>query len=181
MVALPLLVALAGCVTVDFTAPLHGSHGNISPVAKDFIIIGTVSISATEIHSASPLGLSKMVEGSKVTYTDLMQEAARIGADDIIDARIDMNASGEAGFMGWLRGWERTFTHTGEALAIRYVNNVTRQVEVEAKAEVEVAAKAEVKTEAKAEAVVKDEARDVVPERRFEAEDEVELYNVFTR
>jgi len=125
----PLL--LAGCVTVDFTVPLQGKHNNVSLAEKDFIVIGSVSIRATEIHSASPLGFSKTVEGSKVTYTDLMQEAARIGADDIIDVRIDMNTSGEAGFLDWLTGWERTFTHTGEALAIQYVGRTEDQWEPE--------------------------------------------------
>ena len=109
-------------MAVNITVPLAGWHDNASLASKDFVVIGEVSISATETHRAGPLGLVTTVGGSKVTYTDLMQEAALIGADDIIDVRININDSGRASFSDWLKGWERDFTHTGHALAIRYVN-----------------------------------------------------------
>ena len=122
-VILPAFFMLAGCGTMDFSSPLEGKVDSVSLVPKSFVVIGAVSISSTETHRAGPLGFVKTVEGSKVTYTGLMLEAARIGADDIVDVRIDMNTTGEAGFVNWLKGWERTFTHSGHALAIRYINS----------------------------------------------------------
>ena len=121
-VILPALVLLVKCGTMDFTAPLEGKFDNVTLAPKSFVIIGTVSVSSTETHRAGPLGFVKSVEGAKVTYADLMQEAARLNADDIIDVRIEMNTTGDAGFIEWLKGWERTFTHTGQAIAIRYVS-----------------------------------------------------------
>ena len=119
---LPVLAVLAGCVTVDFTAPLQGKFDNAGLAYKAFEVIGPVSVSATETHRASPLSIVRTVEGAKVTYSDLMQEAARLGADDIIDVRIDMNTSGKTNLLDRLTGWERIFTHTGQAVAIRYVS-----------------------------------------------------------
>ena len=112
----------AGCGTVNFTAPLEGRYVTASVAVKDFEVVGTVFAGSTETHSAGPLGFVKRVEGSKVTYADLLREAALIHADDIIDVRIDMNAGKAAGFAEWLTGWERIFTYTGEAVAIRYVD-----------------------------------------------------------
>jgi hypothetical protein len=118
--ALALTLVLSGCGTMDYTAPLAGKFDNAGVVTKRFTVIGAVSVQSTETHSASPLGFVKKVEGSKITYTDLMLEAARIDADDIIDVRIDMNTSGKTSFVDFLKGWERTFIHTGQALAIKY-------------------------------------------------------------
>jgi hypothetical protein len=92
-------------------------------VIKDFILIDTVTVYATEKHTVSPLGIKRKVEGAKVTYSDLMQKAAGIDADDIIDVRIDMATTGKTTIMDWLKGWERTFFYTGQALAIKYVDN----------------------------------------------------------
>ena len=108
---------------MDFSSPLEGRFDSVSLAPKSFVVIGAVSISSIETHRAGPLGLVKAVEGTKVTYTDLMQEAAKLDADDIIDVRIDMNTAGKAGFFDWLKGWERTFVHTGQATAIRYIGS----------------------------------------------------------
>jgi hypothetical protein len=107
--------------------------------SKSFEVIDIVSLHSSETHKAGPFGLTKRVEGSKITYSDLMLEAARLEADDIIDIRIDMNTSGRTSFFDWLKGWERTFTHTGKALAIRYIdeNGVEESLFAEKPAEVE--------------------------------------------
>jgi hypothetical protein len=116
------LFGTAGCRTVDYTVPLVGRYVTASLAEKDFEAIGLVFVNSTETHKAGPLGLSRSVEGSKVTYTDLMQEAARIEADDIIDVRIDIHAGKKARFAERLTGWERVFTYNGRALAVRYVS-----------------------------------------------------------
>jgi len=122
LVVLPVLFVAAGCVTVDHTAPVEGKFVTASVVFKDFEVIGPVSVTSAEIHRAGPFGIKKSVEGSKVIFSDLLQEAARLEADDIIDARIDVHTGKKARFAKKLTGWERTFTYTGRALAIRYVS-----------------------------------------------------------
>ena len=122
LIVFPALFFAAGCGTIDFTAPLAGSYVKAALAVKNFEVIGIVSTDSTETHSAGPLGFVKKVEGSKATYSDLLKEAALINADEIIDIRIDMNAAKPTGFAEWLTGWERTYTYTGKALAIRYVD-----------------------------------------------------------
>ena len=125
----PSLFLAAGCRTIDFTAPLQGKYVKAALAVKDFEVISMVSTSSTETHSAGPLGFVKTVEGSKVTYSDLLQEAAIIDADDIIDIRIDKNAAKPRTFAEWLTGWERTYTYTGKAVAIKYIDNNPAEVE----------------------------------------------------
>jgi hypothetical protein len=115
-------IALAGCAFTNFTAPLSGGYVTATVKPKNFIVVGYISIQSTETHTVGPFGLVRKVNGSKIHYTDFMQEAARLEADDIVDVRIEMNTSGKTGFFGWLRGWERIFTYTGNALAIKYVD-----------------------------------------------------------
>ena len=121
---LPAIIVVTSCGTgsFDFTAPLSGRFGHAYVAVKSFEVISTVSASSVETHRAGPLGFTRSVEGSKITYADLMLEAARLDADDIIDVRIDMHTSGRTTFFDWLKGWQRSFTHTGQALAIRYIN-----------------------------------------------------------
>jgi hypothetical protein len=120
---LPVLLIISGCVLVDYTAPMAGKYDRAGVVVKDFIMIDTVTVHATEKHTISPFGIKRKVEGAKVTYSDLMQEAARLNADDIINVRIDMNTTGKTTFVDWVKGWERTFFYTGQALAIKYTDN----------------------------------------------------------
>ena len=74
----------AACSSVDYSIPLSGKYIEAGIVSKGFIAIDTVSVSATEIHTAGPFGFVKKVEGSKITHSDLVIEAAKINADDII-------------------------------------------------------------------------------------------------
>jgi hypothetical protein len=121
LTVLPAFVA-AGCVSVDFTAPLEGKFVKAAVGVKDFEVIGVVSVESVEFHKVGPFGSERIVEGAKVHYSDLMIEAAKLEADDIIDVRIDMNAGKPTTFAERMTGWERTFTYTGKALAIRYVD-----------------------------------------------------------
>ena len=115
-------IALASCTTNDFTANVAGLSDYSTVVVKDFVTLGIVTVHAVEIHYSGPLGFVKSVEGSKITYSDLMEEAAKLEADDIINVRIDMNANYIKGAFDWITGWTRTYTYTGTALAIRYID-----------------------------------------------------------
>jgi len=114
---------LSGCTLFDYTAPIAGKYDNASVLVKNFTLIDTVTVHTEEIHTISPFGIKRTVEGAKVTYSDLMKEAARLNADDIINVRIDMQTSGKTTIADWFTGWERTFLYTGQALAIKYVKN----------------------------------------------------------
>jgi hypothetical protein len=117
------MAVLSGCTLVDYTVPMAGMYDNTSILVKNFILIDTVTVHTAEKHTISPLGIKRTVEGTKVTYSDLMQEAAKINADDIINVRIDMQTAGKTTIVDWFQGWERVFSYTGRALAIKYVDN----------------------------------------------------------
>ena len=117
-----LTAVLAGCQTVDFSSPLAGQCTKAGVAVKNFIVLGDVSVKSTETHTVSPFGIVRKVEGAKITYSDLMLEAAALDADDIITVRIEMNTNGKTTFMDWLKGWKRIFTYTGAALAVKYID-----------------------------------------------------------
>ena len=115
-------LAAAACSTNNYTANMAGASDYSTVVVKDFTSLGIITVHATEVHYAGPFGFKKSVEGSKITYSDLMQEAAKLEADDIINVRIDMNTTYTKSFFDFLTGWTRTFTYTGTALAIKYTH-----------------------------------------------------------
>jgi uncharacterized protein YbjQ (UPF0145 family) len=120
--------ALAACKTTDYTGNVSGASDHAAIAVKDFVTLGIVTVQATEIHHSGPFGLSKKVEGSKITYADLMQEAAKLEADDIINVRIDMHSNYTKGAFDWLIGWTRIYIHTGTALAIKYTDKLDSKI-----------------------------------------------------
>ena len=117
-------VVLAGCVSTDYTANMTGTSNYATVVVKDFVTLGIVTVRTTEIHHAGAFGFNRSIEGSKVTYADLMHEAARLEADDIINVRIDVNTSYKKGAFNWITGWTKEYTHIGTALAIKYTDRL---------------------------------------------------------
>ena len=120
---------LTACRTVNYTQPIHGKFFYCTTANKGFTVIDIVSVVSTETHTISPLGIVRKVEGSKVGYTDLVQEAAKLEADDIIDIRIEKNTESKTGFFDWIKGQKRIFTYTGEALAIKYIDDEAEETE----------------------------------------------------
>jgi uncharacterized protein YbjQ (UPF0145 family) len=119
-----MVVSLAACTTTDYTANMSGVSDHATVAVKDFVTLGLVTVRSTEIHHSSPFGLSKRVEGSKITFAELLHEAARLEADDIINIRIDVHTNYTKGAFDWLTGWTRVYTYTGTALAIRYTDKL---------------------------------------------------------
>ena len=115
---------LAACTSNNFSANVAGSSDYSTVVVKDFTTLGIVTVYSTEVHFSGPLGFTKSVEGSKITFADLMEEAAKLEADDIINVRIDMNSNYTKGAFDWITGWSRTYTYTGTALAIKYTGRL---------------------------------------------------------
>ena len=118
------VIGLTGCVSNNYTANMAGVSGNAVVAVKDFVTLGVITVHSTEIHHSSPFGWIKSVQGSKITYADLMQEAVKLEADDIINVRIDVNTNYIKSAFGWLTGWTKTFSYTGTALAIKYTEKV---------------------------------------------------------
>jgi hypothetical protein len=117
-------IMLSACTTNNFTANVAGSSDYSTVAVKDFITLGIVTVHTQEVHYSGPFGFTQSIEGAKITYSDLMQEAAKLEADDIINVRIDMNANYTKGVFDWITGWSRTYTYTGTALAIRYTEKL---------------------------------------------------------
>jgi len=122
-----IVFTLTGCASTDYTANMTGASDYATVAVKDFVSLGIVTVEKTEIHHASPLGIIKRIEGAKVTYADLMQEAARLEGDDIINVRIDVNTSYTGSVFDWFTGWTRVYTHIGTALAIKYTDKMDSQ------------------------------------------------------
>ena len=122
------VLTFTACTTNNFTANVAGSSDYATVVVKDFTTLGIVTVHSTEVHYSGPLGFKKSVEGSKISFSDLMQEAARLEADDVINVRIDMNTNYTKGAFDWLTGWTRTYTYTGTALAIKYTGKLDTDI-----------------------------------------------------
>jgi uncharacterized protein YbjQ (UPF0145 family) len=115
---------LMACRTTDYTSNMSGASDYATVAVKDFVTLGIITVHSTETHYSSAFGVEKRVEGSKITYSDLLQEAAKLEADDIINVRIDVNATYKESIFKWFTGWKRVYTHTGTALAIKYTNKL---------------------------------------------------------
>jgi hypothetical protein len=120
-----LALALMGCsTTVDLTTNKMGWSDYAVVAVKDFEALGVVTLTATEVLTAGPFEIIETHTGSRVTYADLMAEAVKLGADDIINVRIDITGDYTASAFDRLTGWSRTYVYTGTALAIKYGEKV---------------------------------------------------------
>ena len=114
--------ALVSCTTTDYTANVAGVSDNVTLVVKDFITLGIVTVYSQEIHHSGPFGFVKSVKGAKITYADLLHEATKLEADDVINVRIEMHSDYKTGAFDWISGWNKVFKYTGTALAIKYTD-----------------------------------------------------------
>ena len=121
-------IAVMGCTSTNYSASMAGASDYSTVAVKDFTTLGIVTVRASEIHHSGPLGFTKSIEGSKITFSDLMQEAAKLEADDIINVRIDMNSNYTKGAFDWLTGWTKTYSYTGTALAIKYTDKLDTEL-----------------------------------------------------
>jgi hypothetical protein len=120
IMALALVVILSGCTTTNLTTNTAGwsDYGEI--LTKDYEVVGHVRVEASETKTVSPLRITTTIEGSKVTYDALLREAIELGADDVINVRIDTVEDSSSGPLQWLTGYTTTYTYYGNGLAIAY-------------------------------------------------------------
>ncbi|MCL1819000.1 MAG: hypothetical protein FWG35_08705, partial [Spirochaetaceae bacterium] len=84
----------------------------------DFESLGPIILTAEEVREIGPLGLWESRTGSRITWADLMAEAARRGADDVINVRVE--ESTRVSSWGSIYTWKVVTTYTATALAIKY-------------------------------------------------------------
>ena len=86
---MPVFIILTGCSTT-ITAQrekvtLTGKIDQIILVEKNFTVLGIIFLTSTAIIDSN----GSIIEGSPVTYEMLMKEAQKLGADDVVNLRID--------------------------------------------------------------------------------------------
>ena len=113
---------LASCICNLFliscaTPRIVKSFGEVSQVPlekKDFIAMGVIYV-----QSSATLDVNGMViNGSKVTFEMLLKEAEKIGADDIVNLRVDEIVTPPS--YGSI-GYASRVTYKATALAIKYL------------------------------------------------------------
>jgi hypothetical protein len=122
---------LAGCTTTDLSTNKVGWSNYAEIAVKDFETLGIITVESQEVVIASFLGINKNRRGSRVVWSDLMAEAAKLGADDIINVRIDVVDQNTRTPLDFIIGWTHTYNYKGTALAIKYTEAVTTTVEKE--------------------------------------------------
>jgi hypothetical protein len=126
MLLITAVLALAGCTSVDHTTNRVGWSSYAEVAVKDYEALGIVTLESQEVYERGPLGFTKSLKGTRIVWSDLMNEAAKLGADDIINVRIETNNLGESTILDWLTGYTVTYKHRATALAIKYKDAVER-------------------------------------------------------
>ena len=129
--AVAVALAITGCSSTDLTSAKVGWANYAEITVKDFDSVGIVRVESSEEVKVSPFMLNRTTKGGKVTYGDLMQEAKKIGADDIINVRIDQRDESSFSPLQFLSGWTSKTSYVGTALAIKY-KTVQANVKIDA-------------------------------------------------
>jgi hypothetical protein len=99
----------------------NNAPGNVPIIKKDIQVMGTVKVKYT---SHGILGIIPEISliswGDKSSYVALLDEAKKLGADDVVNLKVDLVSSRVLFFYN-----ERTWVATG--LAIKYLAGVPRQ------------------------------------------------------
>ena len=104
--------------TVNYSYPDTGITNSARIAMKDYTTLGIIIVKSAEVIDGSGNHT-----GSKITYEMLMVEARRLGADDVINIRIDVNREEEFA-PGESLPFKITFNYTASALAIKYTNAI---------------------------------------------------------
>lgn len=111
------IVAIVGllavsCSSTNLETNKVGWSSYTEITGKDFDVVKIVKVSSTEKVTKS--FFYTKVDGSRVLYAQLMDEAAKAGADDIINVRIDKKHEDSN------TSTTTIYTYTATALAIKY-------------------------------------------------------------
>ena len=111
---------LCSCATTNLTSNRTGWSDYATIAIKDYTVVGIVRVASEEVIQRGFLGIANSHTGSQVTYDMLVSEAKKLGADDIINVRIDRTDKSLHGIFDWLFGYTEKYAYAANALAIRY-------------------------------------------------------------
>ena len=110
---------LSACTTTNLASNRTGWSDYATIAIKDYTVVGIVRVVSEEVTQLGFLGIFHSHTGSQVTYDLLVSEAKKLGADDIINVRIDRTDKSLHGIFDWL-GYTEKYAYTANALAIKY-------------------------------------------------------------
>jgi hypothetical protein len=123
IVTLTVVAIATSCATArpkaDYTFPQAGSINNAPLAVKDYQPLGIIFVQSTEIIDGNGNHT-----GSKITYEMLMREAIKLGADDVINIKIDVNEVQEIIPAAGGDVVRITYNYTANALAIKYTDAI---------------------------------------------------------
>jgi uncharacterized protein YbjQ (UPF0145 family) len=111
---------LSSCTTTNIASNKTGWSDYATIAIKDYTVVGIVRVVSEEVTRRGFLGIADSRTGSQVTYDELISEAKKLGADDIINVRIDRTDASVHGIFDWLVGYTERCTYKANALAIKY-------------------------------------------------------------
>jgi hypothetical protein len=115
---------LCSCATTNLAGNRIGWSDYATIAIKDYTVVGIVRVGSEEVIRRGFLGIAHSHTGSQVTYDLLISEAKKLGADDIINVRIDRTDKSLHGIFDWLVGYTEKYAYTANALAIKYTKAV---------------------------------------------------------
>ena len=99
--------------TSDYGYPNVGGYNNASIPVKDYETLGLIFVKSSEVIDGDGNH-----EGSKITYEMIMLEAQKLGADDVINIRVDIKQ--KVDYSKDRKPIRTTYEYTANALAIKY-------------------------------------------------------------
>ncbi|MCL2484624.1 MAG: hypothetical protein FWF00_01395 [Endomicrobia bacterium] len=109
-----------GCATTTSKQQSYGSVSDVNnAVVKDFEVKGIIFLKSTAIEKVDIRG-REVVKGSRITYEMLMKEAQNLGADDIMNLRIDEEVLPTKNKFDPIK----EIKYTATAIAIKYTNAI---------------------------------------------------------
>jgi hypothetical protein len=116
-------VILGACTTTNLGSNRTGWSDYATITTKDYAPVGIVRVTSEEVKKRGFLGIVSSHRGSQITYDMLISEAKSLGADDIINVRIDRideSMHGTTPAFEWIFGYMEKYSYVGTALAIKY-------------------------------------------------------------
>jgi hypothetical protein len=123
--ALVAAACLGACATTNVASNRTGWSDYATITTKDYEPVGIVRVTSEETRERSVFGVVTSQKGSQITYDMLIAQAAAMGADDVINVRIDRvdkTVHSTIPFFEWLIGYSERYSYTATALAIRYTD-----------------------------------------------------------
>ena len=120
------MLVVVSCTTFDVKSNVEGEYHIPRLATKDYVVLGHVTVYATETQITSPFRIAKDIAGERITFDLLLQEAKSQYPDlsDIINIRVDRIDQGRTSVFDFLVGSNRTVRYIGNALVIRYTEAI---------------------------------------------------------